>query len=104
MKRIHFPLRNIVLNIFTDTVQLEIIPDDMFPVIALPDSKNVCVVSKPFGAPLLKPLTTDPIDFGIMCWYLLYRRAFCKGSRSLNPYVSGGNNPMNMIGHHHEFI
>ncbi len=49
MKRIHFPLRNIVLNIFTDTVQLEIIRDDMFPVIALPDSKNVCVVSRPFS-------------------------------------------------------
>jgi hypothetical protein len=49
MKRIHFPLRNIVLNIFTDTVQLEIIPDDMFPIITLPDDKNVCVVSKPFG-------------------------------------------------------
>jgi hypothetical protein len=42
-------LRNIVLNIFMDAVQLEIIPDDMCPIIALPDSKNVCVVSRPFS-------------------------------------------------------
>jgi hypothetical protein len=63
VKRICFPLIDIVLDILPNAAQFQITPDYMLPIIPLPDNSNVCIVTKPFSDTYFETSNNGPNRF-----------------------------------------
>jgi len=49
MQLVQFPFAGIVFDIFAEMAQIRFIPNDVFPIIALPDMDTRRVISHPLG-------------------------------------------------------
>ena len=71
IQRIQIPVSRIIADIFPDAVQFMIVADDVFPVIALPDVMDICVLTHPFRDADFETTKDGTNGFGCAMWPVL---------------------------------